>query len=103
MTAGDETGALFYCRDLAAEIGDAMGRTGIGGRGEEPDDAMLANEVAGGIETFHANIIEVDAPMDASMDIRLGNDQWPRLLQKRHYFRRNFEELSASLEHAQFA
>ena len=41
--------------------------------------------------------------MHACVNIGLGDDQQPRLLQERHDFRRNLEQFVAALEHAQLA
>src|SRR5689334_8198077 len=60
MAAGAQAGALLYRGDLAAEIRNAMSRTRIGRGGEQPDDAMLADEIAGRIESLHPDIIEID-------------------------------------------
>ena len=103
MTVRVEAGARFDTRDLAAQIGNAVRGAGIGGGGEQPDDALLAHQIAGRIEALDADIVEIDAPVHAGVDIGLGDDQQPRFLQKRHDFRREFEQLVAALEHAQFA
>src|SRR6185312_9264624 len=42
MAAGIEAGARLDRRELAAEIRDAVRRARIGGRGEQADDALLA-------------------------------------------------------------
>ena len=75
----------------------------IGGRGKQADNALLADQIARGVETFDANIVEIDAPVHMGVDIGLGDDQQPRLLQERDDFRRVFEQLVALLEHAQIA
>ena len=56
-----------------------------------------------GVEALDADIVEIDAPVHAGVDIGLGDDQQPRLLQERHDLRRVFEQLVAALEHAQVA
>ena len=80
-----------------------MGGARIGRRGEQSDDAVLADQIARRVETLDADIIEIDAPVHARVDIGLGDDQQPRLLQERHDFRRVLEQFVAALEHAQFA
>ena len=75
----------------------------IGGGGEQPDDAMLADQVAGSVEALDADIVEIDAPVHARVDIGFGDDQRPRLLQERHDLRRVFEQLVAAPQHAQLA
>ena len=80
MAAGIEAGALLDRRDLAAQIGNAVRGARIGGRGEQPDDAVFADQIAGGVEALDADVVEIDAPVHARVDIGLGDDQRPRLL-----------------------
>ena len=80
-----------------------MRGAGIGGRGEQPDDALLADQIAGRVETLDADIVEIDAPVHARMDIGLGDDQRTRLFQKRHDLRREFHQILAAPQHAQIA
>ncbi len=75
----------------------------IGRRREQTDDAVFADQVAGIVETLDADVIEIDAPMNARMNIGLGDDERTRLLQKRHDFRRDFEQLAATAQYAQVA
>ena len=102
MAVGVEAGALLDAGDLAAQIGNAVRGAGVGGGREQPDDALLAHQIAGGVEPLDADIVEIDAPVHARVDIGLGDDQQPRFLEKRHDFRRVFEQFAAALEHAQF-
>ena len=102
MTAWVEAGARFDARDLAAQIGNAVRGARIGGGGEQPDDALLAHQIAGRIEALDADIVEIDAPVHVGVDIGLGDDQQPRFLEERHDFRGEFDQLVAVLEHAQF-
>ena len=80
-----------------------MGGARIGGGGEQPDDAVLADQIAGGVEALDADIVEIDAPVHARVDIGLGDDQRARLLQERHDLRRELEPLLAAPQHAQLA
>jgi len=50
-----------------------------------------------------ADVIEIGATVHARMNVRLGDDQRPRLLEERHDLRRKLEKLVAALEHPQFA
>jgi hypothetical protein len=102
VTAGIEAGPPLYMGDLAAKIGNTVRGPRIRRRGEQADDAVLTGQIARGVEVFDADIIEIDAPVHARVDIGLGDDQQPRLLEKRHDFRRVFEQFFAALEHAQF-
>ena len=103
MAARIEAGARLDGRDLAAQIRNAVRGARIGGRGEKSDDPMLADQIAGRVEALDADIVEIDAPVHARMNIRLGDDQRPRLLEERHDLRRDLEKLIAALEHTQFA
>ena len=103
MAAGIEAGARLDRRELAAEIRDAVRGARIGGRGEQADDALLAEQVAGGVEMLDADIVEINTPVYARVDVGLCDDERPRLLEERHDLRRHFKELGAAAQHAQFA
>ena len=103
MTARIEPRALFDGGELAAQIGDAVRRARIGGRGEQADDAVFADKIAAGIETLDADIIEINAPVHARMDVRLGDDQRPRLVEKRHDLRRHLQRFAAAAQHLEIA
>ena len=103
MTVGIETGARFDAGYLAAQIGNAVGGARIGRRREQTDDAEFADQLARRIEPLDTDIVEIDAAMHARMNIRLGDDQRARLLQKRHDFRRYFEQFAATSQHAEVA
>ena len=62
-----EAGAREHRVDLAAQIGDGAGRAGIGGRGEQADDAEFAGQIAVGVEALDADIVEIDAPVHARL------------------------------------
>src|SRR5262245_38448154 len=87
------SGASFDRGDLPAQIRNAVRRSGVGGRREKPNDAMLADKIPGRVEPLDADIVEVDAPMHTRMHVGLGYDQQSWLLQKSYDFRRRFEEL----------
>ena len=101
MAVGGKAGARLDAGDLAAQIGNAVRGARIGGRGEQPDDALLADQIARGVEALDADVVEIDPPVHARVDIGLGDDQQPRLAQECHDFRRVFEQFLAALEHAQ--
>ncbi len=98
-----EAGAGQHRVDLAAQVGDGPRRARIGGGGEKADDAELAHELAGAIETFHAHIVHVDAPMHARAHRRLGDDEQRRLFQQRAHLRRENERLIPALDHVHLA
>ena len=91
MAVGVEAGALLDMRDLAPQIGNAVRRAGIGGGGEQADDTEFAHQIAVRIEALEADVVEIDAPVHARMDIGLGDDQQARLLEERHDLRREFQ------------
>ncbi len=103
MAVGIEAGAPFDRRDLAAQIGNAVRRARVGGGGEQPDDAEFAGEIAGCVEALDADVVEIDAAVHVGVDIGLGDDQRPRLLQESHDLRRELQQLVAALEHLQLA
>ncbi len=98
-----KAGARLDIGDLAAQIRNVVRRARIGGGGEQADDTKFADQVAGGIEAFDADVIEIDAPVHVRVDIGLGDDQRPRLFEKRHDLRRDLEQLLAAAQHAQLA
>ena len=67
MAGGIKPGAIEHARDLVPQIGHGTGRTGIGGRGEQADDAQLTLKLAVRVENLDADVIEIDAAMDASI------------------------------------
>src|SRR5262249_6063439 len=74
-----------------------------GGRGKQTKDPVFADEIAGPIEGLHADIVEIDAPVHASMNVGLGDDEKMRLLQKRHDLRCDLQKFITAFEHAQLA
>src|SRR5262249_34513246 len=103
MTAGIKTSTRFNCRDLTTQIRDAVRRGGIGGRSKKTNDRVFADEIARPIEALHADIVEIDAPVHASMNVGLGDDEKMRLLQKRHDLRCDLQKFITAFEHAQLA
>ena len=89
-----EAGALEDLGDLVAQIGDLAHRAGVGGRGEEADDAQLALEPAFRREQLDADIVHVDAAVDLALDVRLGDDQHRRLAHELADLRRHHDELA---------
>ena len=69
----------------------------IGRRREQPDDAVLSNKIARRVKTLDPDIVEIDAPVHARMNVGLGNDEKPRFLEECHDLRRYFQELGAAL------
>ena len=79
MAAAVETGTFLDRRNLAPEIWNTMSGAGIGGRRKQSDDAVLAGQIAGGVEIFDADIVEINTPMHARMDFRSLADKVPWL------------------------
>ena len=103
MALGIEAGPRHDGVDLAAQIRDRAGRARIGGGGEQPDDAELADQLAAAIEALHAHIVHVDVPVHARAHRGLGDDEQRRLLQQRAHFRREDERLVPAPQHRHFA
>ena len=89
MTRRIETGAHQHVVDLAAHIGDGLGRARIGGRGEQAEDAEFADRLAVGVVALHADIIHEHAAMHARTRHGLVDEQRARLLEHRAHFRRH--------------
>src|SRR5262245_33507511 len=96
------SGAFLHSSYFSAQIRNAVCCARIGRRGEQADDTMFADEIPRRVETLYPDVVEIDAPMNPCVHIGLGYDQQPRLLQKGDDFRRGFEELVATPEHAEF-
>ena len=94
-----EAGALEHARDLETQIRDGAGAAGIGVRGEQADDAQFAVEPPVGREQFHADIVKMDAAVDAALDVGLGDDQRLRLGQEGADLRRHHHELAILAQH----
>ena len=103
MAVGIEAGAREHGVDLAAQIRDGAGRARIGGRGEQADDAELADQPAVRVEALDADVVHVDAPVHARAHGRLGDDQQRRLLQERADLRRDHQRLVPALQHPHVA
>ena len=90
-----EADILGDARDLEAQIGDGAGRAGIGVRSQQADDAQFAVEPAVRREQLDADIVEMDAPVHAALDVGLGDDQRLRLGQEGAQLRRDRDQLAA--------
>src|SRR5678815_5061754 len=103
MTARVKTGMRLDGRDFATQVGNGPRGPGVGSGREQPDDPMLADQIARRIKALHADVVEIDPPMHAGVDVRLRNNERARLLQECHDLRRNLQQFIAALEHAQFS
>ena len=88
-----EAGAADDVVGLAPQIGNGAHRPRIGGRGEQPADAVFADQLAMPVEALDADIVHVDAAMHRRAQGRLGDDKEPGLLHERANFRRDDERL----------
>ena len=67
---------------LVPQDRDADQALGVGGRAEQPEEPLLAVDLAGGVEGLDPDIVEVDRPVDRRPRVRLRDDQqllFPRL------------------------
>src|SRR5262245_33115182 len=103
MTVRVNTGTRLDRRNLAAQIRNGPRGPSIGSRRKQPDDPVLADQIARRVEALHADVVEIDPPMHAGMDVRLGDDERTRFLQERHDLRRDLQQFIAALEHAQLS
>ena len=90
-----EADILGDARDLEAQIRNRAGRAGIGVRGQQADDAQFAVEPAVRREQLDADIVEMDAPVDAALDVGLGDDERLGLGQEGAQLRRDRDQLAA--------
>ena len=98
MAVRVEAGALQHLRHLVADIGDLPDRAGIGGRGEQTDEAQFALEPAVGRIELDADIIHPDAAMNAAADIGLDDDEEGRLAHELANFRRHHHHVVAAAQ-----
>ena len=98
-----EAGTADDVVGLAPQIGNGAHRPRIGSRGEQPADAVFADQLAVPVETLDADIIHVDAAMHRRAQGRLGDDKEPRLLHERANFRRDDERLVPALQRPHIA
>ena len=61
--------------ELAPQQRDFRGRLVIGARGPQAEEAMLAGDLAGGVEGLHADVVEITAAMHGRRRVRLGEHQ----------------------------
>src|ERR1700743_3598594 len=99
MTARIETCPALHRVDLAPQIRNRMGRARIGRRGEQPEDAELADWIAVGVEALDADIIEISAAMDTRLHVGLHDDERLRLLEEGAKLRRHRHRLAAARKH----
>ena len=99
MAVRIEAEPLLDRGELLAQIRNAARRARIGGRGEQADDAHLADQPAHGIEALDADVVEIDPPVYQRAHIGLRHDQRLRLLEEGHDLRRELEQLVAAPEH----
>ena len=72
---GREAGVPQDCGDLLPDHRDVTHGSGVGGGGEESDEAAFAVDVAGRIEALDADVVEVGGAVDGGAGVGLGDDE----------------------------
>lgn len=75
MAVGREARALQHLGDLAADDGHPAHGLGVGGGGEQAEEAALADDVAVRVELLHADVVEVAGPVHGRAAVGLGEDE----------------------------
>ena len=75
VAGGREAGALDQPRDLVPEQRDLAWIAIVGGRGEQAEEAVLAQDLAVGVEPADAQVVEIDRPVDGRAGVGLGDHQ----------------------------
>ena len=92
-------GAAHDLVHLPAQERDVGDRARIGRGREQADDPQLAPQPALGGEQLDADIVHVDAPVDARLDVRLGDDERHRLGEERADLGRHRHEFAPAPQH----
>src|SRR5512144_353121 len=103
MTGRIEAGVPFHRSDFPPQIGNTVRAARIGCRGKQPDDPVFSDEIARKVKTLDADIVEIDAPVHARMNVGLGDDEKTRLLEECHNLRRYFQKLGTALQNPKLA
>ena len=74
-----QVGALDHLRDLVAQQRNVARVAVVRGRGEQPEEAVLADDLAFGVEPLHPDVVEIDRAMHGRAGIRLGDHERPGL------------------------
>ncbi len=75
MAARVEPDRLHHGVGLLAQDGDAAHRLGVGGRGEQPEEAPLPHDLTGLVELLHADVVEEHGPVHGRAGVGLGQHQ----------------------------
>src|SRR2546428_9783661 len=62
VAAGRQAGALDDVGDLAAKQRNIRGIRAVGSRGEQPEKAVLAGDLALGVEPLDRDVVEITGP-----------------------------------------
>ena len=68
-----QLGALEHPRHLVAEQRDLARIAIVGGRGEQAEEAVLADHLALGVEAADPDVVEIDRPVHGRARVRLGD------------------------------
>lgn len=79
MAVGRETGPLQHLLHLAPHHRHPADGLGVGGGGEESEEAPLADDVAVLVELLDPDVVEVRRPVHGGPAVRLGQHQQPVL------------------------
>ncbi len=94
-----EAGARQAVGDLLAEQRNLARILAVGAGGEQADEELLADDVAGGVELLHADGVHVHGPMHGRAAVGLGDHEHPRLAQELPHVRRQLLEIAQAVEH----
>ncbi len=75
VAGGRQAGALDQPRDLVPEQRDLARIAIVGGRGEQAEEAVLAQDLALGVEPADAEVVEIDRPVHGRAGVGLGDHQ----------------------------
>ena len=75
VAARVEAGAVHHLVDLLAQHRDPGDRLGVGGAGEQAEEATLADDLAVGAERLHADVVEVRRAVHGGARVGLGEHE----------------------------
>ena len=92
VAARVEAGAAHHLGDLLAQHRDPGDRLGVGGAGEQAEEAALADDLAVGAERLHADVVEVRRAVHGGARVGLGQHEQRLLAGLRLHDRRQLGE-----------
>ena len=88
VSAGGQRRAFDDRADLAAQQRYLQHAGAVRGRGEQPDEAVLADHLAGGVVTLHTDVVGVAGPVHGGPGVRARDQQHRRGRTRLHARRR---------------